>query len=142
MAGGDGVEAVRLSPLAKDPEFNVTIAHDIGIGGLALLVTLQQVGDDELTIVGHEIDDAKRNPEVIRDGVSVDDVLFPRTVTDDFVFVDPVLHVGRFDLLPRVSDQHRRDSAIDAAGKCDESSWSGAHEWKRGQGRGSCQCRG
>src|SRR5690606_8283514 len=77
----------------------------------------EQVGDDTVAILIHEVDDAKRNAEVIGDGAGVDDVLLPRAIADDLVPVDRVLHVGGLGVVADLLQAPRGHGAVRAAGK-------------------------
>ena len=94
VAGGDGGEAVIPGPGAKHPELDLAVAHEVGIGRESAAVSVEQVGDHAFAVVLHEVDHAKLDAEPVAHGAGVVDVPLPRTMADDVVLVDPVLHVG------------------------------------------------
>ena len=124
VAGCDGIKPVVAGVVEKDPKLNIAITHHVGVGGETSFIAVEKVGDDSVSVIFHEVDDAKRDSEMLGYGSGVDNVLCPRTVPDDFVFVDPILHVGGLDLDAGIAHQHRGDGAINAAGECDKSAWS------------------
>ena len=120
MAGGHGAEAVIFGPGAEYAELDLAITHHIWVGREAVLITVEQVGDNAFAVVLHEVDDAKFNSESVAHGAGVLDVLLPRAVADDVVLVDPVLHVGADEVVPLLFEQERGDGAVNSAGHGDE----------------------
>ena len=104
------------------------------ISRLHLRVTFEEIRDHALAILLHEIHDAELDAEAVANGAGIVDVLLPRTVTDDFVLVDPVFHVGSDDGHALALEDEGGDGAVDAAGHGDENFFGGGHRWRRGRG--------
>lgn len=125
MAGGDGGEPVIARIGAEHAKFDFAVAHDVGVRREALRVTVEEIRDHALAILLHEIHDAELDAETVANGAGIVDVLLPRTVADDFVLVDPILHVGSDDGHALALEDEGGDGAVDAAGHGDEN-FSGA----------------
>jgi len=117
---GHGLEAMLLRPISKHAELDFAIAHHIRIRRQAALVAGQQVVDDAVTVLLHQVHDAELDLELLADVAGIVDVLHPRAVADDFVLVDPILHVGPDDVVPLLLQAQCGDGAVDAAGHGDE----------------------
>ncbi len=125
VAGGEGGEAFGLGVVREYAEFHFAVAHHIGIGREAVLITVEQVIHDESAVIVHEIHDAEFDAELVGDGAGVVDVLHPRTIAEDIVLVDPVLHVRADDLEALLLEEKGGDTAVDAAGHGDEDAFHG-----------------
>ncbi len=119
VAGGDFVEAVFERVVEEDAELDLAVAHDVGVGRDAGLVAGEQVVDDAGAVLVHEVDHAEGDAEGVGDGGGVFDVLLPGAVAEDFVFVDPVFHVGAFDGVALLFEEQGSDGGVDASGHGD-----------------------
>ena len=99
VAGGDGLKPIFQGVVEKDAEFNFAVAHDIGIGGDAILISGEEVINNAGSVVAHEVDDAELDAEAVGDGAGVFDVLLPWAIAEDVFLIDPVFHVGAHDLV-------------------------------------------
>ena len=128
VAGGDGTEAVVAGPLEENPELDLAVAHDVGVGREAPPVSVEQIRDDAFAILLHQIDDAELDAEAVADSAGVLDVLHPRTMADDVVLVDPVLHVGAHEVVALLLEQQGGDGAVHSARHGDEDFFAGGHQ--------------
>src|SRR5439155_9222658 len=86
----------------------------------------------------HQIYHAKLDSEVRGRGTRILDVLLPRAMADDVIFVDPILHVGAGDVAALLFEQQSGDGAVDSAGHGDENFFASGHETKVRPTRVSC----
>jgi hypothetical protein len=135
VAGGDRGETVLAGPGAEYAELDLAVAHDVGVGREAAGIAVEQVGDDPVAIVLHEIDHAELDAEMVADGAGVIDVLLPGTMADDVVLVDPVFHVRADDGHALPLEDEGGDRAVDAAGHGDEGFFGSGHEGGGNEGR-------
>ena len=115
VAGRDGVEAVGQGIVEKNSEFDLAIAHDIRVWCNPGFVAIEQVIDDPLAVVFHQVHHAERDVEGIGYCLGVLDILLPGTVAEDIVLVDPILHVSAFNGIALLFEQESGDAAINAA---------------------------
>ena len=115
VPGGDAFEAVVARPVPQHAEFHLAIAHHIRIGRDAGLVAFEEVFHDLLAVFGHEIDDAKRDAELLGDSAGILDVLLPRAMADDVLLVDPILHVHAMHLVSGTNEDRSCHAAVHSA---------------------------
>lgn len=120
VAGGDGVESVVEGPLEEGAELDFAVAEGVGVWGEAGAVAVEEIIDDVVFVLVHEVDDAEGDAEGFGSGGGVGDVLLPGAVTGDAGFVDPVFHVSAGDVEALLEEESCGDAAIDAAGHGDE----------------------
>src|SRR5208283_267152 len=125
VPGRHGRIAVIERPCAKHTELDLAVAHDVGVGSYPPGVAVQEILDDPLPILAHEVDDAESDPELAGDLPRVGDVLFPGAMPYDLLLVYPILHVGALDVVALVPQQERGDGAVDSAGHGDKDLFAG-----------------
>ena len=131
MPGCERGKPLGLRPGAEHAELDLAVAHDVRVWREPAGIAVEQVGDDTLTILGHQVDHAELDPEPVADGARVHDVLLPRALADHVVLVDPVLHVRAHEFVALPLEQQGGDGAVDSAGHGDEDFFGGGHGGKR-----------
>src|ERR1039457_3671894 len=122
-----GRKPVLQRPCAEHTELDLAVAHDVGIRGEAAPVAVEEVLDDLLAVVPHEVDDLEPDPDLPGDAPGVLDVLHPGAMANRAVLVDPVLHVRPGNVAPLPLEKERGDRTVDAAGHGDEDSFRRLH---------------
>ena len=121
-------EPLGGGPGSEHPEFDLPVAHHVGVGSESAPVAVEQILDDPGAVFVHQVDHPKLDAKAVGAGAGVLDVPLPRTIADDFVLVDPVLHVGTDDRVAGTLFEQRRHGAVDPAGHGNQDSHKGIYK--------------
>ena len=116
MARRDRVSAASPRMIEERAKLDLAVAKYVGVWRAAGGVLAKKRGEDALAILGGEIDRFELDPDDVRHGCSVHQVL-PRWAVFVGVVVFPVLHEDADDFVPRTLQQPRGHRRIDSAGE-------------------------
>jgi len=118
VAGGDGVEAQSCGTLKQRVELDVLVAPNARIGGAALRIFAQEVGDDQVVELVAQVPHVVGDAEFVRGTARIVAVLHRAAAARSsavFVAIAAQCHVDADHLVPGVDDARGSDGGIDSA---------------------------
>ncbi|MNF88431.1 hypothetical protein D3C84_709260 [compost metagenome] len=99
------VVAAKIDDLLQQfPEFDFTVAHNVGVRRSTFGILVQEVSENFVVILLLEIYCIKRNVELVTDPSNILCVFFCGTMTE-FVSIVPVFHENANNLMPLLFEQ-------------------------------------
>ena len=119
MASRDQVGPELHGIIEKGPEFNLTVAEDVGVGCSARSVLAEKVLEHIVPIFCREVCCMEGNAQLVCNGLRVGKVLFCGAIFGAVVFL-PVLHEQALYIETLLDQYFRGDRGIHAAGHADD----------------------